>query len=129
MGGAIFVSNSTRWGGVLHSYSSTITIEESEFHNNARTWGEVLYSDSSTITIKVSEFYDNSANHGGVLVQDYSYQSTITIIEESKFHDNYATTNGGVLYSSYGSTIIKASELMPSMMEEYCIPPPAVLLQ
>ena len=111
MSGNVFVSNNARIGGVLGSFSSTITIEASEVHDNsAKDYGVgVLYSISSTITIEASEFQDNRARWvGGVL---YSRSSTITI-EASEFQDNSATAcGGGVLYSE-GSTYItiEASE-------------------
>ena len=95
----------TELGGVLVSFSSTITIEGSKFHDNYASGGGVLASINSTITIEGSKFYDNYASGGGVLGSD---NSTI-IIEGSKFHDNNATQFGGVLVS-WGSTItIEAS--------------------
>ena len=105
-----FVSNRK---GVLYSSSSTITIEESEFHNNSATDGEVtvLYSYNSTITIEESEFHNNSATcygrGGGVLC---SFRSTITI-EEREFRNNSATYGrGGVLASSSSTITIEESE-------------------
>ena len=104
-----FQDKNARFGGVLASINSTITIEANQFHDNYATdWGGVLSSWSSTMTIKANQFHDNYAtNSGGVL---HSWSSTMTI-KASHFHANNATYDGGVLYSSSSSTItIEASE-------------------
>ena len=107
MSGNMFVSNSASFGGgVLHSSSSTITIEASRFHDNNAFLGGVLASISSAITIKESEFHDNSASSGGIMA---SSSSAITI-EASKFHNNSAIYWGGVL-ASISAIRIEASAL------------------
>ena len=133
--GSVFVSNSVNWGGgVLGSiYSSTITIEASEFYDNSASAAGVLASSLySTITIEASEFHDNSAEEGGVLHSFYnstikikasefhhnsarlagvlaSYHNNTITIETSEFHDNSAEA-GGVQYLSSSNLTIEASE-------------------
>ena len=109
MSGNVFVKNNATkfynnatWevGGVLLSFSSTITIEASEFYNNNATIGGVLGSDSNTITIEVSEFYNNYAtNEGGVL---YSVNSTTTV-GGNNFTKN-GSPIGAVIYVTSRST-------------------------
>ena len=104
-GNTFIYNNATQDGGVLCSYSSTITIEASEFCSNNATWGGVLDFSSSTITIKSSKFHDNSAGWGGVL----SSASSTIMIEASKFHNHTATRMGGVLVCSSCAVTIEES--------------------
>ena len=94
-------NSATKWGGVLYLYSSTITIEASEFYDNNASSGGVLASDGSTITIEASEFRGNNAtDSGGVL---YSTSSSITAAGD--YFTNNVSPIGAIIYAAFRSTI------------------------
>jgi predicted outer membrane repeat protein len=88
--------------GVLLSFTSTLTIEASVFHDNFATQGLIILS-NSLITIKASEFHDNIAREGSLLSSSRSNM----IIEGSVFYSNVnrATNGQGVLSSTQYSNI------------------------
>ena len=90
--------------GVLWAFTSTLTIEASEFHDNIDSELGVLYLENSSVTIEASEFHDNSGHTGSVL---YFFYCNI-IIKASEFHDNAAIT-GGVLVSFLSNVVIERS--------------------
>ena len=100
-------NTATHHGGVLYSYSSTVTLKAlSEFgKNSASDGGGVLFSDRSNIVIEASEFHTNSASYGGVLLSDNSN----IVMEASEFGYNSAIL-GGVLDSSSSKITIEASQ-------------------
>ena len=51
----MFVGNTAKFGGVLASKSSTITIEASKYYGNEATHAGVLTSLNSSIIIEASE--------------------------------------------------------------------------
>ena len=96
-------STNKAWDGVLYAFTSTLTIEASEFHDNVASKIGVLYLKNSSVTIETSEF---SANKGGVL---YLFYCSIKI-KASEFHDNIASV-AGVIYLNKCSVTIETSEV------------------
>ena len=86
--------------GVLDLFNSSITIGTNEFHDNSANTTGILYLFCCNITIKASEFYDNVISQGSVLASILSNM----VIEGSVFYSNHASNIGGVLYS--GSSTI-----------------------
>ena len=75
MSGNVFINNNAFfYGGVLFSFSNTITIEASIFCAiREGESGGVMFFCNSNITVGISEFHDNGAPGGGVH-SSYIYQ-------------------------------------------------------
>ena len=103
-----FISNNAA-RGTLFSQRSKIEIEASVFHNNSARgvrFGGVLSSYGSTITLITSEFDQSSASYGGVIFVPFSNLT----IEACTFRNNSAKSHGAVLYTDLSSVTIDASE-------------------
>ena len=115
MSESIFTNNNAIMGSGLCSFSSTIVIKASEFHNNTcrdseiqvlYSSGAVLYSLGSNIIIETSDFVRNNAKYGGGALS--CYDSSITI-KTSKFHNNSAFLGGAL--DTYNCTLtIKSAD-------------------
>ena len=115
LGGNIFISHSefinntalTRYGGVFHGEDvKVITVIDSCFIGNSAPAGGVIFAngdnrDTDTVTIAHSKFINNTAKQdGGVLHTQYYYN---TAISYSEFINNSVLHDGGVLWSQFSS--------------------------
>ena len=98
--GALYYRGS---GGAVSLGSSTISIENTDFHSNTATYGGSLYVHSSTdLTVVGATFSDNIANSGAAIA--VTAQSSATI-ENSALLSNDASLFGGAIFVSLQSTV------------------------
>ena len=99
----VFIDNNATVGGVLHSFSSTIIINASTFHNNTcsrdsdslRYAGGIIFIHNSYIIIQESYFLGNTAEYGVGVME--SYHSNVKIRGSYFYHNS--GRYGGVLHS------------------------------
>ena len=99
-----FISNSAKLGGALHTYSSTVSLQDIQFLNTSATIdGGVFYSVQSITTISKGMFENNHANNsGGTLHIDRGSTS----VYSSNFSDNSAGNDGAVMRSHLNTLTI-----------------------
>ena len=96
-------------GGLFVSGPGTVKIVSSTFANNtSHQQGGMAALFNASLSMSLSRFIANSATYGGVISTDEPVSNTTgcnIFINSSHFEHNSASTNGGVFYSSYCSTI------------------------
>ena len=96
-------------GGAIIATNSTIDITQSKFEDNGADLGGAIFAEQgSIINMSGNVFVGNNASSGGVLLSTFSS----TIIEKSEFYGNNATwTDGGVLLSISSTITVEASKV------------------
>ena len=91
-----FSNNMASQGGViLAEFQSEVTMMDSDFINNAASayGGVVNVQDDSVLVATNTVFKDNIAHIGGVLMQNRN-SLALSLVNDSFFHNNSATTGG-----------------------------------
>ena len=138
-GGVLFISQSTTliqncsfvdnhaigqgYGGVIHaSRESGFIVKSCQFKNNSGIYGAVMRVESTSKNIRVEEcvfLYNRAEIDGGVFYftnpsvytqSAVEIKRTNVITKQSKFLNNEAGANGGVMFSRYSNLVIEDSD-------------------
>ena len=113
----LFENNTARSNGIIYLDEFGIAeIINSVFRNNVDTYygGTVALDTSNSAKVKNCTFEGNSAIHGGAIYIN-SYKSDCrshVLIEECNFYNNFASEEGGAIYSKYGELKIVGSDFV-----------------
>lgn len=95
----IFGNSATQNGGAIVNYGS-LAIADCDLHENTAggTGGALANEDGATATIACgSEIFSNTARYGAGIQVDAD--STVSVYDGSKIHDNSASMEGGGVYN------------------------------
>jgi predicted outer membrane repeat protein len=108
-----FTSNKTHssWGehgGGIYSENSTLVLTDVLFESNTtRERGGAMFNYNTNITLTNATFVSNSAKNGGGISNSYtnfSHNNYYQNIANAKFISNYASVDGGAIFTSSSST-------------------------
>ena len=97
-------------GGIFNCIGSHVRSNNNHFHDSNAVRGAVMNLIASTATEGGSYFGGNRATYGGVFLVSY-IGSALNVTGGSRFSENTAGDQGGVVYSIYGKVSVNGSEL------------------